>query len=473
MKQSNYTYSPAEKNLYLLGLAGQNILYGIITSSFAYYLQFTLLIPAAVAGMVLSISKIFDAVKDPFIGAWINRKAGRYGKLRTYLLYLPVPTALATILCFVNGIYDLSAGAGVRNICIISAAFVSSIIWQILFAMGDIPMTGYPSVITKSERDRTKLLALRPIGSIACSLCILIVQPIAFSISDRLGGTTRDEQKAFLLTVAGLSVLGGALFQLTAVKSKERVFAADCIQKNQFAYFISNPILRKIWISGILGSLKATPGIVMTPLVSFYFASKDPALSLLYTALLGSGSFIGMLISMAIIPKLTQKFSNRTIYIYSNLLNVLPNLLLFGIYLLFPQNMTDALPLLLLFLLLSASGICISISQTVQTLIISDAVDYEEKRSATRPDALFFSCQTFIIKISSGLSSLAASAGYAVIHFSSRQTEQLNQLIANGGIPRLEADYAPFMTLLFFLSTIPVAVSSALSVLPFIKRNKD
>lgn len=468
MKQNHPTYSHTEKIFYLLGLSGQNILYGIITSSLAYYLQFTLLIPVFWCGIILSVSRIFDAVKDPFIGAWMSGR--KQGRLRPYLLCLPIPTAFATVLCFANGIYNTENGLNLKNACIIASAFVAYIVWEILFTMGDIPITGYPSVMTRNETDRTKLLSLRPVGTIACSVCTLLVQPIAFAVSASLGGTTQDEQKGFLFTVAGLSILGGLLFQLTAIKSKERVYASAEKMQNQFSYFMTNPILRKMTISGILGSLKSMPGTALTPLVNYYFASKNPALSLLYMILLGGGSFVGMLVSMVIVPKLTLKFSNKKIFISSNLCNIFPNLFLFGVYLLFPQTMTNTLPLILLFILMSVSGICSSVSQTVQTLLISDAVDYEEQRSGTRPDALFFSCQTFIIKIGAGISSLTASAGYGIIHFSSEQTAQLNQFIANGGIPRLEPAYTSLMTLLFFLITIPTAIGSALSILPFIKK---
>lgn len=63
----------SEKTRYLLGLSGQNILYALISSCFAYYLQFTILIPAFWLGIILSFGKILDAIKDPFIGAYINK----------------------------------------------------------------------------------------------------------------------------------------------------------------------------------------------------------------------------------------------------------------------------------------------------------------------------------------------------------------------------------------------------------------
>lgn len=92
-----------EKTRYLLGLSGQNILYALVSSCFAYYLQFTVLVPAFWLGLILSTGKIFDAVKDPFIGAYINKSEYQ---LAEYLYRLPVPTAIVTVLCFAMNIYS-------------------------------------------------------------------------------------------------------------------------------------------------------------------------------------------------------------------------------------------------------------------------------------------------------------------------------------------------------------------------------
>lgn len=475
MYSNHATYSKTEKNLYLIGLAGQNILYGIITSALGYYLQFTIYIPAFWVGVILCIARVFDAVKDPFIGARLQSRNKSGGHLRGYLLRLPIPTALATVLCFVNGIYQTEQARSVKNICIIAVAFVTYIVWEILFTMGDIPMTGYPARMTLIASDKVKLLSLRPIGSIAASLCTLFVQPIAFALSSALGSTAQAEQKGFLITVIGLSIIGGILFQCTAIRSKERVPNGSAPRggKNALAYFYTNPLLRNVLTAGILGSLKSMPSIVLSPIINYYFAGKNPLLSLLYMVLLGGGLFIGMLVSMGIVPKLTQKISNIRLFIYSNLLNILPNILIFLLYCLFPLSLTHPVNLCILFILMSISGICTSIVQTVQTLLIADAVDLEEHISCVRPDAVFFSCQTFLVKAGAGISSLAASLAYMLIHFSSAETLALNQLIADGGIPRENPDYAPLMTILFFLLTIPTAIGSLCSVLPFIgKRNR-
>lgn len=460
------TYTKKERNRYLLGLSGQNIIYGVISSSLAYFLQFTILIPAIWVGIILSVSRIFDAVKDPFIGAMISRGKRQF---KDYLVVLPIPTAILTALCFTNEVYS-SSNSTIKNFLIIASAFAVYIIWEIVYTLGDIPITGFPALLTKDEKDRTRLLSLRPIGTMASSVSALAVQPIAFALSAAFGGSAVNERNAFLVTVAIFSVIGGAMFQFTAIGSRERVKSQSDREANQFKYFFTNPILKRITVSGVLGSLKSMTGVILTPLVTYYFASKDPALSLFYTFLWGAGSFVGLLVSMLFVPKLTAKYSNEKVFVWVNLLNIVPNVLLFLLYLSFPKNMADTAQVITMFLLTLVIGSCTSVASTVQMLIISDAVELEHKISGNRPTALFFSVQTFIIKIGAGLSSLAASAGYAIIHFSSAEVAALNEYIANGGIPRLDDEYSLLMTALFFLFTIPVAISSFLSALPFLRK---
>ena len=457
------SYTKKERNFYLLGLAGQNLLYGTVTSCLAYYLQFTLLIPAALVGVIVSVSRIFDAVKDPIMGAALSRSRRQF---RDWLRIVPIPTGVLTVLCFTNGIWS-DDNSGMKNALIASSAFVCFLLWETLFTLGDIPLTGYPSLMTENETDRNKLLSLRPVGALASSISSLVVQPLTFSLAGILGGTAIAERNAFFLVVLAVAVIGGALFQLTGMKTKQRILTEPEHGATVFRYFKTNPLLRKILISGILGSLRSMPGVILTPLVTYYFANKNAGLTLLYTVLFGAGNFLGMLASMVLVPKLTKKHGTVKVFVGSNLLTVLPNVLLFGLYLCRPQSMTDPLPLTLMVLLTLCTGGGISLSTTVQPLMIGEAVDLEYQLSGNRPTALFFSAQTFIVKIGTGFSSLVASLAYSLIHFSSVDTAELNAFILGGGVPRLEGGYSSFLGTLFFLYAVPTAIGAISAALPF------
>ena len=457
------SYTKKERNFYLLGLAGQNLLYGTVTSCLAYYLQFTLLIPAALVGVIVSVSRIFDAVKDPIMGAALSRSRRQF---RDWLRIVPIPTGLLTVLCFTNGIWSNDT-SGIKNALIASSAFVCFLLWETLFTLGDIPLTGYPSLMTENETDRNKLLSLRPVGALASSISSLAVQPLAFVLAGILGGTAIAERNAFFLVVLAVAVIGGALFQLTGMKTTQRILTEPEHGTTVFRYFGTNPLLRKVLISGILGSLRSMPGVILTPLVTYYFANKNAGLTLLYTVLFGAGNFLGMLASMVLVPKLTKKHGTVKVFVGSNLLTVLPNVLIFGLYLCRPQSMTDPLPLTLMVLLTLFTGGGISMASTVQPLMIGEAVDLEYQFSGNRPTALFFSAQTFIVKIGTGLSSLVASLAYSLIHFSSAETAALNAFIAGGGIPRLEERYSLLLGTLFFLYTVQTAIGAIAATLPF------
>lgn len=457
------SYTKKERNFYLLGLAGQNLLYGAVTSCLSYYLQFTILIPAALVGVIVSVSRIFDAVKDPLMGAVLSRS---HKQFRNWLKIVPIPTGLLTVLCFTNGIWSNDSG-GIKNALIVTAAFVCFLLWETVFTLGDIPLTGYPSLMTENETDRNKLLSLRPVGALASSISSLTVQPLALALAGILGGTAIAERNAFLLVVLAVAVIGGALFQLTGMKTTQRIRTESEHGTTVFRYFRTNPLLRKILISGILGSLRSMPGVILTPLVTYYFANKNAGLTLLYTVLFGAGNFLGMLASMVLVPKLTKKHGTVKVFVGSNLLTVLPNVLIFGLYLCRPQSMTDPLPLTLMVLLTLFTGGGISLSTTVQPLMIGEAVDLEYQLSGNRPTALFFSAQTFIVKIGTGLSSLVASLAYSLIHFSSADTAELNAFILGGGVPRLEGGYSSFLGTLFFLYAVPTAIGAISAALPF------
>lgn len=454
----------SEKIRWLLGLSGQNILYALVSSLFAYYLQFTVLIPALPLGIILSTARIFDAVKDPFIGAYINK--GKWS-LQKYLYYLPIPTAIVTVLCFAMKIYS-AENSRFQNASIIIYSFVIFILWEIVFSFGDIPMISYPNVICSDERSRTNLLSLRPVGAMVCSICCLIFQPLAFAMSDFLGGRQKDERNAFFIIALIFSAAGFILYQATVPKKRLKYYCENKSDtENQYKYIFTNPLLKKIIVSGLLSSMSALQGVVMTALVAFYFSSKNSGLTFLYTFLLGTGSFIGLILSTVFVPVLSRKFGNIKAYILCNLASVLPNILIFIIYLNNKTAMNSFTNFSAMFILMLAAGGFVSFASSIRTLLINDAVELEKHISGNAPTALFFSFQTAIVKIQNGVSSLISSLGYMAIGFTSEKTALLNDYIAQGFVARESSEYTGLFTMLFFLFTVLPAVSSFLAVIPF------
>lgn len=518
------TFTKKEQWMYLLGVGGQNIIYNIIGSALAYYLQFTLLIPAIAVSTIMAIARVWDAFNDPMMGTIVDRTRSKWGKCRPYLIYVPVPIMIITILCFVNfGFYDASETANVvLNVFIVGWAAFMYILWGMTYTVGDIPLWSVTALMTEDEKDRNKLLSLARIaGGVGAGITMLAIQPFALAIADVISAsigakmlgsmeawealkqasianselfaeglakgipyeeltyllevdptlaeaTRQGERWGFLIAAVIFSVVGCALFQLTGPGIKERIAPSEEKHslKENFKLMWSNKPFRQILISGVLGSPKNLLSLAAMPLITYYFASKNALMALVYMALLGGGMFAGMFIAMALCPKLLTKFTKKDIYNYGNLAGVIPFVAIFVAYLIDPRGLANWYWVAIFFIFFLIAGASNGVTSVLQSYMIADCVDYEEYHNGIRPDGVFFSGQTFIAKMQAGIATVLSGVFYAIWGFSDAAVEKVNDYISAGLIPRDIPEFDPYMEVLFLIISIPPAIGCILSVIP-------
>ena len=456
------TFTKKEQKCYLTGLAGQTFLYAI-TMSLAYYFQFTLLIPAMAVSVILASNQIWDTFKDPIMGSIIDRTRSKWGKARPWLLFTPLPVGILTVLCFVNGVYDPAQGMAGRNLLIVSWAAASYFLWSLAYTAGDIPLHSLPALMTDDRDDRTKLISMKTIAGLAGSLGVA-VQPLAL----QAGRVWRSERLGFIAVVIPLALVAAALFQLAGLFTRERVALTEKVYslKENFQVLWRNKPSRAVLLSGILASPKSAEGVAMMPFISYYYANKDPGKIILYSVILASGSYVGKILAVKLTQKLVAKYEKAKLYNFSNLMIVPPTLFVFLLYLSAPTRMADPLYVGLTALAFTVAGTFHALVGIITPLFTADAVDYEEYHHHSRPDGMFASEQTMITKVSAGVSSLIGGAVYALVGFSGKGVEELNRFIDAGGIARTSAVFRPYMTVLFFLFTVPTVIGALLSMIP-------
>jgi len=475
------TYTPKERNMYFMGMLGQNIIYSIISASLAYYLQFTILIPAIAVATMMALARIWDAFMDPIMGTLVDKTRTKIGKCRPYLLAVPLPIFIITVLCFLNfGFFDTSKGMFEgQNALIVIWAAATYILWGMTYTVGDIPLWGITALMSEDDRDRAKLLSLAQIsGGIGGGIAVLTVQPAAlelgkkfthlFAATAKVSSAAAGERMGFIAAAAGFGFVGCALLQLVGIYARERIPASKEAHtlKENFKLMWTNKPFRQILLSGLMGSPRYLLFLAAMPLVSYYYASKNPLMALLFIVMLGGGMFLGQFFAMGIAPNLLKRFKKRDLYNYSNLLSAVPFASIFLLYMSAPSKLTEPLYLVISFVLFTLGGAANGMTTVLISFMIADAVDYEEYHNGIRPDAVFFSGQTFIVKLGTGIATVISGIAYSIVGFSDKAVGELNTFIANGGIPRLESKYAPYMLILFFLISIPPAVGGILSVIP-------
>jgi len=475
------TYGKAEMRLYLTGLAGQNIVYNVFNALFTHFAQFVLMVPALTVSVIMTAGRIWDAFNDPIMGTIVDRTRSKWGKCRPYLLLAPLPIFIVVTLCFLSfGSYDAANPWSGRNVLIVGWITLFAMLYSVVYTMGDIPLWSTPSLMTEREKDRNRLYSMgRLIAGIAGGATMMGALPVAQAVSDYLrdnvfgGDLVLGERRGFFMVAGGLTFIGCALFQLTGIKMKERIAPSEkhnTIMEN-FKMMWNNKPFRQVLLSGIFGSAKQTVMIVAFPLVNYYFAGKDPAKALMYIALLGGGLMIGMMIGQALTPRWVERFEKKTLYNFSNYAGAPVLVIAFLMYLTAPNhNVTGMGYVAALSALFAVVGLTTGINMVMQTLMIGDAVDLEEFNTGIRPDGVFFSGQTFLAKLTTGIATIISGIGYAIVGFSDAKVGELNQLIAQGvtgqALKGAMPEYDGFMTVLFFLMTIPPAIGSLLAVIP-------
>lgn len=528
------TYTSKERNFYLAGMVGQNIIYNIIGSALSYYFQFTLLIPAIGVSTIMAIARVWDAVNDPIMGTIVDRTRSKWGKCRPFLIYCPLPLFIVTTLCFVN--FDFyNANDIAMNVLIIGWAVFTYLLWEIAYTVGDIPLWGVTSLMTEDEKDRNKLLSLaRIFGGVGAGITLLAMQPAALAIGGWLAepigieeagseeawealndkqaelsaafnvelekynadpegyeaatgmdyedlaekylttdpviaeATRQGERWGFTIAALAFGLLGCGLFQLCGPNIKERVPSSEkqyTLKENIQIMFRNKPF-RQILISGILGSPRMLIQTAAMPLISYYFADKNPIMAMVYMVVLGGGVFVGQFAAMAFAPKVLTKVSKKNLYNYSNLAGVVPFMLIYVFYKADPTGLADWGWVVALFFLFIVAGGSLGFSTVLQSYMIADCIDYEEYTRGVRTDGVFFAGQTFIAKMQSGIAAIISGIFYSIYKFSDENIDKVNNYISAGLTPRDIPEFEPFMRVLFVIVSIPPAIGCILTVIP-------
>ena len=475
------TYTSKERNMYLLGLMGQNMIYNIIASGMAFYFQSVIFIPAMAISIIMGVARIWDAINDPMMGTIVDKTRTKWGKCRPYLFYVPGIVFVTTILTFVNAQYSASNPTS-RNILIIGWAAVSYILWGMTYTAGDIPLWGITSLMTESNKDREKLLSLaRIVAAIGGAAVMFSVVPVSQAVgaSFTAGGMSQaDGLQWGFIVVCGIMTLVGCLTFQCASFAKERVSqpsdGGKTFIENVKIMWACKPFRRVLISNVIKAPTQLILGVAMT-LLSYYYGDNGGSGQsyMLYLAILGGAMYGAQFLAMAVTPKLCEKYEKQAVYNVTTILGALPFAVVFIIYLIAGTSLYQPVWVGVMALLFALAGLGMGASSVMMSVLIADCVDYDEHRTGYRPDGIFFSGQSFVTKLGAGISSFIQGIVFAIVGFSGDNIARVNEILAvspaEDYLFATAPEFGAYRFGLFFLISVPTAISCVLSVLPMLK----
>ena len=156
-----------EKFAYGCGEISTNIVFTIATSLLVMFYTDVAHVSAAVIGMIIAISQVFNGVSDIAAGFIIDRTRSKYGRARVWMLRMSVPYAIAAVLL----ITVPQIGAMAQAIYI----FITyNLMLTVVYTLFQLPFATTMTYMTRDQNERAKIniirMAMSPIGNILVTL---------------------------------------------------------------------------------------------------------------------------------------------------------------------------------------------------------------------------------------------------------------------------------------------------------------
>ena len=130
-------------------------------------------------GILLLITKIWDAVNDPIIGALVDsRKATKGGKFIPWIRAFSFPMAVLCILGFVN-VGNINYGLRLAYM------FVTYVLYEALYTCVNVPFGTLSSVMTDDVSQRTALSRYRSLGGTIFMTVMVMVGPLFLYVDNQ------------------------------------------------------------------------------------------------------------------------------------------------------------------------------------------------------------------------------------------------------------------------------------------------
>lgn len=391
-------FNIGDKIGYAFGDFGCGILFGTVSRYLMIFYTDILGISAAAAGTLFMIAKIWDAINDPIMGIYIDkRKASKHGKFKPYIMRFALPMIIASILTF-------TAIPGIPNNLKLPYAYVTYILFGMLYTAVNIPYGSMAYTISNNNDDIVSLSAFRGIGSMASQLLLLIIAPrILF------GSGNIVKAQGFTKCILICSVLAAISFILNFRLTRERITYNYVNKNNSIKKTVKMMIKNRAFLGISLSSFTLlTSMLTVTTLQVYMFKDyfKNAGLISINSIITTISLVISIPCSVIIVKKIGKKET-------AVLSLILP--LTMHIVMLFIPNLSVKFYMISYFI----STLGIGMINTIIWALVSDSIDYQEYVSKERNEGTVYASYSLVRKLAQGFS--GGICGFA-IYFLGYQT---------------------------------------------------
>ncbi|MCD8534146.1 MAG: MFS transporter [Verrucomicrobia bacterium] len=361
---------------YGVGDLGGNLFFTLIGFYLPNYLTDGVMLSAGLAGVVVIIGSIWDAVTDPVVGCWSDRTVTRMGRRRPFMLWGGVSLMIMMVLMFAPwGITAPWVLFGVMTLtyCLLNTAYT----------LVSVPYSSLLPELTSDYDERTELTGYRMVFAVLGTLTGVGLAPW---VRDMFGGNTETGW------IGMASVMGGIMWittWITVFSVREPAGKAHS-QQSPFFQTMKETLSNRAFLLALFPWTFHIAGITfLQGSIIYYFKyiyRSEAQFSLALLALL-----LSALIFIPVWVHLSRKLGKKETY---NL-----GMSLFGIGVLAFYIFGESGGVNLAIFLMALCGVGFSTHYVIPFALVPDVIECDYMDTGIRREGAYFSQWTFMSKI--------------------------------------------------------------------------
>ena len=350
------------------------------------------------AGVIMLVGSIWDAVMDPIVGIISDRTSSRWGKFRPYLLFGSVPYAILAVLAFTTPEFGLNGK--------FAYALITCLLLRTAYAFINLPYSSLSAVMTDDSNERAGLNTFR---FIAAYIGQFVVTGAALYLVKWLGAIGNEgvvnQAQGYQYTVGLFGILSIIFFLITFASTKERVPQPKKQDNNigkDFKYLFKN----KAWIVlTIVGIVSFIMFAMQNAAVAFYFKYyiQDAENVQLFNVI----GTVALIVALPASKPLAKRFGNKKVYIISSIVS--------GIFFALIFVAGNNLPMVYTFNVLAKMAYAPAVP--LLWTMLADVADYGEWKFNRRTTGLCFSASVLAQKLGWAIGGFVAGEILSATHF--------------------------------------------------------
>ncbi len=370
---------------YGVGNFGGQFIYSTIGIFFMYFFTDVAMVSATMAGIILMVSRAWDAVTDPVMGYVSDHSSSRWGQKRPFILFGAVPLGLTFFLIFL--VPDFSE----------MGKFAYYLVMMILmWTMYTIVLVPYNALLANMTFDMEERARVSGYYQIFTVVALIIIGALTKPLTQMFG----DERIGFRNTGIIFAIIVIVTFLITFVTVRER-FQTGSEDRYQFKNILKLLFMNRPYV--ILAVTCFFGFVVYTMVGSMlnYFFKYNIKNEALISVALGS-IFAVAALAVPLMVYLSNKIGKKQVFTLGMFLYGLTFFLLFFVH---EQKMGLIIPLFVL------SGIGFAAMNLSMWSMLPDTVEYAQWKLGARTEGVQYGFFMFITKLGASVAGIVIGLG--------------------------------------------------------------